>query len=110
MSGRVLTPNGDPATQGSALIVPTDSRKWYPGSRYVRAATLAGETFSLTGLPPGDYWVAAIPGEFTTRWLAISVSEPGGEAFLRRATRGARKVTLGPGENATVDLVLRTTR
>ena len=110
VSGRVRTPNGDPATQGSALIVPTDSRKWYPGSRYVRAATLAGETFSLAGLPPGDYWVAAIPGEFTTSSWAISVSEPGGEAFLWRATRGARKVTLSPGQNATVDLVLRTTR
>jgi hypothetical protein len=109
VSGRVRDGSGNPTTGGSVLIVPTDSRKWYPGSRYIRAAARDGDAFSLSRLPPGEYWLVATDDVITTdSWGALQASEPRGAAFLKRATRGARKVTLGPREESTVDLVLGT--
>lgn len=69
----------------------------YPGSRFTRTTrTHANGTFRVTGLPPGDYFVAAIP----TDPLQPRVDEDP-EALERLAER-ATKVTLSERERRTL--------
>jgi hypothetical protein len=49
----------------------TSRQHWYTGSRYVvQRASLADGVFDIDGLPPGEYWVAAVeslaPGDWQT--------------------------------------------
>jgi hypothetical protein len=63
LSGTVVDNRGDLTRDYTLLVFPLDRDRWYPGSRYFRRASPAsGGNFSVRGLPPSDYFVAALGG------------------------------------------------
>jgi hypothetical protein len=62
LTGTVVDSRGQAAAAYSLLVFSTDHDRWYPGSRFFRrAAPQSAGNFSVRGLPPGDYFVAAMP-------------------------------------------------
>jgi hypothetical protein len=97
LSGTLLDAAGKPTSEYFIVAFSTDRRFWSPGSRRVTQAR-PGNTgaFSLTTLPPGEYYVCAV-----TDVDATQLAEP---AFLESLIGVARKVTLAEGEKKTLDL------
>jgi hypothetical protein len=100
ISGSVRDVAG-PGQQTSVVAFPVEKRQW---SRYgftpltIAVASFLGPRYTLTGLPPGEYFVVAVD------------AAPGGEwrdpAWLDAASRVATRVTLKWDEPVTVDLSL----
>jgi hypothetical protein len=60
-NGIVTDDAGRPATEATVIACSTDHDRWYSGSRFLQKAVAGRDgTFSLTGLPPGDYHVMAV--------------------------------------------------
>jgi len=60
ISGHVTDAAAVPVTTYSVVVFPTDRTKWFPASRFLKLGRPAQDgSFEVTGLPPGDYWVAA---------------------------------------------------
>ena len=111
VTGRVTDDRGASVRDYAVLVFPTFRDQWFAGSRWLkslRARSVSGP-FVITGLPPGDYWVAAIdPPEIA------SPIDPSGtqrtpigdpvlfESLSSRATR----LTLGEGQTQDVSLRL----
>ncbi|HEX5109134.1 MAG TPA: carboxypeptidase regulatory-like domain-containing protein [Vicinamibacterales bacterium] len=93
------------ATQGSGgssiVVFPVTSDRWVEGSRYMKVGR-AGRNgrFTISGLPPGEYWVAAVDAglapEDAGEWL--------GPGVLSALTTGARRVTLREGSRVSVEV------
>jgi hypothetical protein len=101
LNGNVSDSRGRPATDYSLLIFPADRDQWYPASRYFRRVTPgASDRFLVRGLPPADYFVAAITGrpDLTTNgndaWQDPEV--------LEALASGAARVTLTEGQKVSV--------
>jgi hypothetical protein len=100
ISGSVRDVTG-PRQQMSVLAFPVEKRQW---SRYgftpltIKAASFFGPRYTLTGLPPGEYFVVAVDAAFGAAWR-----DP---AWLEAASRVATRVTLKWEEPVTVDLSL----
>ena len=63
LSGRVNDAEGRPQPGLTLVVFSADRRHWYAGSRRVRQALPdARGDYRVGGLPPGDYWLAAISG------------------------------------------------
>ncbi|MBA2527375.1 MAG: carboxypeptidase regulatory-like domain-containing protein [Pyrinomonadaceae bacterium] len=97
LSGRILASDGKSPERGVwILLVPADLNLQKPISGRIYGITNADGGFSVSGAP-GDY-------------LAI-VMRPGESAYqlttdaLRSRTTNARRLTLQPGENTSVDIV-----
>ncbi len=95
--------HGIPAN-GSAtvLVVPANYRGWIAdgmSSRRMRQtpAPTTG-TYSTSGLPPGDYLIAAVDDN--------DLTDDPDPAFLESIARVATKITLGDGEKKTLDLTV----
>ena len=106
-SGLRGTVQGAGGRDSTALVVvfPTDRDTWGSSGlnpRRVRS-TKPGKTgeYSLT-LPPADYYVAAIPDEFSTEW-----QDPD---LIDRISRVATRVTIVEGERRIQDLRTREPR
>lgn len=91
-----------PVIDAAVLIFPADRAQW---SRYglrparLRAAPLAGSSsFSVDGLPAGEYMAVAVSTAQLTAW-----QDP---RFLERAANAATRFTLQWGEARTLDLTL----
>jgi hypothetical protein len=98
--GSIVDAAGAPDPAADAVIFPADTTLWREGivnSRRVRSAhaTSAG-TFEFLGLPPGDYYLAAVSLHLMVEW-----QDP---AFLERLIRVATKVTVADGDEKTVSL------
>lgn len=113
VTGRVTDDRGAPLRDYFVVVFPTFRDQWFPGSRRVRSARAASSSAPVvvTGLPPGDYWVAAIdrlnaigPIErLPNDARGMLLSDPGLlEAWSSRATR----ITLGEGQSQDVALRL----
>jgi hypothetical protein len=91
----------EPAQPTSVVAFPVEQRQW---SRYgltpltIAVASFLGPRYSLTGLPPGDYFVVAVDAASGGAWR-----DP---AWLEAASRIATRVTLKWEEPVTVDLSL----
>jgi hypothetical protein len=91
----------EPARPTSVVAFPVEQRQW---SRYgftplrIKAATFLGQRYTLTGLPPGEYFVVAVDAASGGEWR-----DP---AWLDAASRVATRVTLKWDEPVTVDLSL----
>jgi hypothetical protein len=100
ISGSVRDVTG-PAQRTSIIAFPVEKRQW---SRYgftpltIKAASFVGPRYTLTGLPPGEYFVVAVDAAFGGAWR-----DP---AWLDAASRVATRVTLKWDEPVTVDLSL----
>ena len=65
ISGRVASQSGGPAGGSAVIVFSIDREKWFAPSSYLKRAQSAPDgSFRVDGLPPGDYYVAAVaPGE-----------------------------------------------
>jgi len=100
ISGRVVGEGGGSAGGCAVVVFSTDRERWFATSSYLKRAQSSPDgSFRVGGLPPGDYYVAAVdpagPGD-SGEW-----QEP--EA-LRALTPAARRVTLGEGESKVTPL------
>ena len=60
LNGTVSDAQGQPADGADVLILPPESNRWSDGSRYVGQTTARKGNWSVTGLPPGDYYAVAL--------------------------------------------------
>ena len=99
VSGTVSTSGGDAAKNYTVVFFPQDTKRWTPGSRYLRSARPDQDgRFKISGLPPGDYNV-----------VAVDRLEPGQNTdpeYLERISSRASRFTLMDGETKTLDLKL----
>lgn len=100
ISGSVRDVTG-PAQLTSVVAFPVEKRQW---SRYgltpftIAVASFLGQQYTLTGLPPGEYFVVAVDAASGGEWR-----DP---AWLDAASRVATRVTLKWDEPVTADLSL----
>ena len=100
LGGSVMSTTGAPEPDAVVIVFPADTTLWREGivsTRRVRRvpATSAG-AYEFTGLPPGEYYVAAISPRYTSTW-----DDP---VFLDALTGGATKIQLTSGGSASVAL------
>jgi hypothetical protein len=87
---------GRAATEYFILVFSSDRKYWTPGSRRVRMARPATDgAFSVKGLPPGEYFLAALTDLETGEWNDPTLLEP--------LVQSSAKVTLRDGETTTQD-------
>ena len=103
VDGTVTDAAGRSVTSGAALIFSSDRDRWYEGSRFFSLWRLRpGGLFTVQGMPPGDYFIAAIdwlqPGDLVGGW-----QDP---ALLESLSRDATRVTLTEGQKVSVSLKL----
>lgn len=102
ISGRVARQSGGPAGGCTVIVFSIDREKWFETSSYVKRAHSSPDgSFRVDGLPPGDYYVAAVASEESVdsgNW-----QEP--EA-LRALTSAALRVTLGERQPYVADVRL----
>ncbi len=97
VSGTVRDARGMPAQSATVIAFSTDDKLWYPQSRHIDAArTDANGVYRLAGLPPGTYFVAVAEDVDQGEWF-----DP---AFLRQIKESATRVTLGEGDQRSLDL------
>jgi hypothetical protein len=106
LSGSVADAIGAPDASADVVVFGVDSTLWREGyflTRQTRMvhATSAG-AFEISGLAPGEYYVAAVSTHLVPEWRST--------AFLERLIPGATRVTLGPGRTTTVSLAAITPR
>ena len=106
LSGRVRDESGraDPAT--SVIVFPTEQSEWsnfgLTPRRLLIQRVRADGSFSMTSLPPGNYYVAALDDAVATHWRDPKV--------LQALTRVAEQFTLADGEKKRLDVVSRKPR
>jgi len=61
VSGQLTDERGTPLSTGTVVVFSSDSRTWFDGSRYVRAARPDQQgQYRVRGLPPGEYLAVAL--------------------------------------------------
>jgi hypothetical protein len=95
LSGNVTDWRGHPATDYTAIVFGTDRNSWAPASRFLATARpgLHG-IFTVTGLPAGEYFVAAVERMADGEWQDPDV--------LESVIPGAMRVTLSEGQKLSV--------
>jgi hypothetical protein len=93
----------DTTADADVIAFATNRQLWYGSSRFLAHTAVATDgTFTIRGLPPGDYYVVAVdrvPGiETDDEW-----QDP---AVLDTLARRAARVTLADGQAATISLSL----
>ncbi len=100
LTGVVRGPSGTPDPEALVVVFPAESAAWSesgPFPRRMRSARPARTgTYTFTGLPPGEYFVAAIKEEFLSAWQYPEM--------LETLSRLANTVRLAEGETRTQDL------
>jgi Carboxypeptidase regulatory-like domain len=100
ISGNVTDSRGQPIADYTAIVFAADRRLWYDGSRFFTATRPARDgRFTVRGLPPGDYLVAAvdrIPG----RSADAEWQDP---QFLDSIASRAVPVTVNEGQRASLN-------
>jgi hypothetical protein len=97
LSGMLQSSSGAPASDVFVIAYAADRRLWGPGARRVQAVRPAVDgRYTINGLPPGDYLVAAV--------LDIDPNDWNDPAFLDQLVPASIKLTLGEGEKKTQHL------
>jgi hypothetical protein len=102
--GRVTDDRAAPVRDYTAVVFSTFRDRWFPLSRWVKSdQSSADGVFTVTGLPPGDYWVAATDRLDDTADAMLDAE------LLESLSSRAVRITLGEGqsENLTLRLVRR---
>lgn len=101
LSGTVATDGGTPMSDYTVLVFPTDESLWHPQSRQIMTTRPdQNGRYTLRGLPPGEYYVAAVDPPEAGEWF-----EP---AFLDQQRPRALRITLSEGDSKTRDLKVPT--
>jgi len=96
LTGVLKDPGGRPATDYYILVFSSDRRYWTPGSRRVRMTRPATDgSYSVKGLPPGEYFLAAPTDLETGEW-----NDP---MLLEQLVRSSARITLRDGQMTTQD-------
>ena len=96
LTGVLKEPGGRPATDYYILVFSSDRRYWSPGSRRVRMTRPGTDgSYSVKGLPPGEYYLAAPADLETGEW-----NDP---VLLEQLVRSSATITLRDGETTTRD-------
>ena len=87
----------------SVAVFPANERLWFPRSRHLRLVRVAPDgRFAVSGLPPGDYWAAAVETGLDesadTGWQHTE--------FLSNLLGAARRVQIGKEGSTVIDLPL----
>jgi hypothetical protein len=97
IDGTVLDAQREPTSDAIVVVFSEDDSDWLYGSRFVRSARpTATGTYSISGLPAGDYLVVAATELMEGEWES--------REFLKRAAAFGEKITLKRGESAGVDV------
>ena len=97
IAGQLVDSGGRPVTRYSIVVFAVDRSYWRPNARRVRATQPATDgSFVVSGLPPGDYAIAAAEDV-----EAADLADP---AFLSQFLASSVKLTLGEGEKKRQDL------
>ena len=100
LEGTASNARNAPASEYTILVFPSDSALWHPQSRQIQT-TRPDKTgkFRIRGLPPGDYFIAAIDPAESGEWF-----DP---AYLEAHKTGATRFTLGEGQTLTQDVRIK---
>jgi hypothetical protein len=100
LSGVVQGERGSPDPDASVLVFPSVESAWSgatPSPRRMRLArTSTTGMYTLSGLPPGEYCVIAVPDEESADWQDAKA--------LSALARTAERVLIGEGRQHTQDL------
>jgi hypothetical protein len=100
LTGSVRNDRGAADSDALVVVFPADRRFWSGAGLRVRrkasAQTTASGTFAITNLPPGDYFVAALPIGGSDFWQDPRV--------LEGLSAAATRVSLAQGESRAVDV------
>jgi hypothetical protein len=98
ISGSVRIGQGSGDADATVLIFPADPETWpAPNPRRMRSIrTSKTGAYKAVALPPGDYYLAAVPDEAAVDWQDPRV--------LASLARDAARVTLDDGDRKTQDL------
>jgi protocatechuate 3,4-dioxygenase beta subunit len=101
LTGRAIDTRRAPIMAYSVVVFSTNPDLWYSRTRYVkRAVSGADGVYRVTGLPPGDYFVAALH-----RIAPAPAGETSPELLEQLATQ-AQRVTLNERDLETLNLRL----
>jgi hypothetical protein len=99
LSGIVTGPTG-PDLEAEVIVFPADSLVWKEMGVVARRArherTTGAGSYTISGLPPGEYFVVALPGS--------AVGDPRDPKYLDTLIPMSTRVTLDDGEKKTADL------
>jgi hypothetical protein len=99
LSGRVTDKLDRPVREYYILAFSTDRTHWRPESRRLSPPQPTPEgRYVFSGLPPGQYYVAAVPEYERAIWNTPE--------YLEQVVPGAITVTIGDGEKKTQDIKL----
>lgn len=101
VSGRIVGEDNAPIAGAGSIVFSEDRKRWQLVlTRAIQSArTKADGAFSFAGLPPGNYYVAAVPSLVDGEW-----AEP---ANLERLRATAAAFKLGDGEAVTLTVTLK---
>lgn len=102
ITGRVRDRDGRVPDGATAVVFAPYRYRWYSQSRYMRSAAVGTDgTFSVEGLPPGSYYVAAV--------VSLPAGGPGSwrdPSFLDSLVAPSTSVAVGDGGQAAVNLTV----
>jgi hypothetical protein len=99
VNGTLKDASGAPLTEYTMLAFPQDQDLWRPQSRHIMTTRPdQNGRYQLRGLPPGDYFLAAVDPAEQGEWF-----EP---AYLAAHQGGAVRVSLGDGDVKTQDFTV----
>jgi hypothetical protein len=96
LTGTLLDAAGVPAPGFYIAVFTTDRAAWSTGSRRLRSVFATEGKFRVTGLPPGEYYLAALTEIDSSVW--------GDPDFMDAVAAGAIKITLAETEKKTQDM------
>jgi hypothetical protein len=100
LSGTIADDHARPVPDARLIVFAIDRDRWYPASRYLRAAAVnADGTFTMAGLPVGSYYAVAVtklPNDGDDAW-----QDP---AYLESLLPRAVTFTLGEGQRQALSL------
>lgn len=106
VSGTVRTSSGAGDPDATVLVFPSDIQSWSTRAlnpqRFRRTRVSPAGAFTVSPLPPGDYYIVAVPDELSSDWQDV--------AFLDALSRDASQVSLAEGDKKTQDLRSREPR
>jgi hypothetical protein len=100
ITGTVSDASGQPTSAYSMVAFSTDRALWTVPRRVSSITRLSSDgRFTITGLPPGEYFLAAL-----TDLDPAQLSDP---SFLESLVAAAVKVAIGEGERKVQDFRIR---
>jgi hypothetical protein len=101
VTGTLLDQAGQPVPEFSVIVFGTNPAFWRQGSRWIATPTRPASDgrFTITGLPPGEYFMAALTRFDPQEWYT--------HAFLEEIVPGALRIALTEGETTVQDVRLR---